>query len=1051
MTATACPALSFYPPYLNRNDAMNAKLVFGLLATLGGLLLATNDASAAEPVDFARQIQPILAANCFKCHGPSKQESGLRLDSVAAAVQGGDSGPAIVPGKSGESLLIHAINGAEDASPMPPKEAGSPLAATQVALLTTWIDQGARAIEDVEALKKNVDHWSFKPRATPELPKVNQPTWVRNGIDAFVLANLEKHNLRPSPGADRATLIRRLHIDLLGLPPTPAQVDAFVKDTTAGAYDRLVDTLLASPHYGERWGRHWLDQARYADTDGYEKDRPRPDAWRYRDWVIDALNRDLPFDRFTIEQLAGDLLPDATPEQILATAFNRQTLTNTEGGADQEEFRVAAIVDRVNTTGAVWLGLTLGCAQCHSHKYDPISQREYYQFFAFYNNADETTTDVPISDEAVARYQEQKAKHDAQVAALTRSIDEVKARILPAQPAWEAELNQQLAAEAADPVKVHTLELTSLKSVTGAEFKPQADDIYVVLGPTGNDDEYLLDATIKPSGITALQLEFFSDKSLPKDGPGRDSSGTLALGEVRLTVTAPGSTESQPVKIARVTTEPADQAAAAKAIVDGNEKTGLILGPGQKLPRIHLHLAEPLTTEQAGSLRISLSQKVTKKQSIGCFRISAMTGKQFEIPSDVRTAIVVAPEKRSAKQAQAVAEFHFAQAPEAGEMRQKLAALAAAAPKTPTMNVRVVSQRKMQPRTTHILRRGDFLQPGQQVTPDTLSILPPLKIRNEGKPDRLDLAEWLISPENPLTSRVTVNRVWQQYFGRGLVNSSSDFGTQGEKPAHPELLDWLAGTWISQGWSFKSLHKLIVTSATYRQTSQVSPQLWQRDPYNVLLARQSRLRVEAEVIRDLSLAASGLMSPTVGGPSVRPRQPAGVSELTYANSAKWVESSGGDRYRRGMYTWFQRTSPYPMLMTFDAPESILSCTRRERSNTPLQALTLLNDPVFYECAQSLGSRILKETPAPESQSQLTEARLRYGLKLCVAREPSASELDALSTLYDAQLALCEAQPAAAAQLVGKAKLPDNVTAPQLAAWVIVGRTLLNLDEFITRE
>jgi len=626
------------------------------------------------------------------------------------------------------------------------------------------------------------------------------------------------------------------------LPPTPAEVDGFVNDSRPDAYERLVERLLASPHYGERWGRHWLDLARYADSDGYEADRPRPYHWRYRDWVIQALNRDLPFDQFTIEQLAGDLLPNATLAQKTATGFHRNTLTNREGGTDQEQFRVEACVDRVNTTAKVWLGLTLNCAQCHDHKYDQFSQREYYQFFAFFNPDNEVDFPAPLPGdaEAQATFAKKKAVLEKQIAAKLS--------------AWE----------------------------------------------------------------------------------------------------------------------------------------------------------EQLSAEQRGML-----------------------------PDNVGKIMATSAEKRSAKQRQALADHVGKGDPATAKLSKALADHVKKAP-TPAF---VPTLAAGTGRKTHLLIRGDFLRPGVAVEPGVPAVLPPLKA--DGKPNRLDLAHWLVAPENPLTARVIANWVWQHYFGRGLVNTLEDFGTQGEKPSHPELLDHLAYEFRAKNWSLKTLHKYIVTSATYRQSSKARPELASRDPMNILLARQNRIRFEAEILRDNALAVSGLLMRKVGGPSVKPPQPAGISELTYANSVRWVESKGEDRYRRGVYTWFQRTSPFPMLAMFDSPDGNLCCVRRDRTNTPLQALTLLNDATFVECAQALAKRIVAEKSGSPSE------RLDHGFRLCFGRHPTTLEQENLQKLYDEVLAISQANPQAAGKLAS-ASVP-NLSQAEYATWIAVARMLLNLDEFVTRD
>jgi mono/diheme cytochrome c family protein len=803
------------------------------------LLSPANPATAAGPVDYVRDVKPLLAKHCVACHGPDKQRSGLRLDTAAALLKGGNSGPAAVPHKSGESRLLLAVaGGTDDIAAMPPKDK-PPLSKAEIAVLRAWVDAGAPAPAN-EAVAKAAasasQHWSFQPIRRPAEPVVKNPAWVRNPIDRFVLARLEKEKIAPSPEADRATLLRRVSFDLTGLPPSPEEVDAFLKDDRPDAYERVVDRLLASPHYGERWGRHWLDLARYADSNGYSIDSPRS-IWPYRDWVINNLNKDMPFDQFTIEQLAGDLLPGATVEQKVATGFHRNTQINEEGGVDKEQFRVESVVDRVNTTGSVWLGLTVGCCRCHDHKFDPLSQREFYQLFAFFNDQDEPTL------------------------------------------------------------------------------------------------------TLAPANARAPQP------------PARGRRG----------------------------------------------------GPG------------------GGNTTMVLQERAT-------------------------------------------------------------------------------------PRETHVLLGGDFTRPGVRVTPGTPAVLPPLPERekvgeqageSETRPDtpnpprpqsptRLDLARWLVAPDNPLTARVTVNRIWGHYFGLGLVETENDFGTQGEKPSHPELLDWLASEFVKQGWSLKALHKLIVTSAAYRQSSASRPDLETTDPRNRLLARQSRQRLEAEVVRDAALSASGLLNPKIGGPSVFPPQPAGVDQFTQVKR-KWTPSEGPDRYRRGLYTFFWRAAPHPALTAFDAPDAGTTCTRRNRSNTPLQALTLLNDAGFSEYAYGLAARVLRdgETGA--------EGQTRRAFRLCLGREPTAPEVQRLADFLTKQQAHYKAHPAEATLLLGedpralrastvgllgsplgpgpllatpaliaegtlggggpagKQLAERTEPADRKAALVLLARVLLNLDEFITRE
>jgi mono/diheme cytochrome c family protein len=837
------------------------RLALAVLAFVLAAPLVPSDEPQTKPslppatkraIDFDKDIKPILAAACVSCHGPASQRGGLRLDSRDEVLKGGNHGAVIKAGDL-ESRLLILVAGLDGEKRMPPKSK-EPLTQEQVGHLRAWIEQGATWPKDsgtIAAVVKS-DHWAFQSVKRPDVPQVKNRAWVRNDIDAFVLARLEKEKIEPSAEADRLTLMRRVYLDLIGLPPTIDEIDEYLKDTRPDAYERLVDKLLASPHYGERWGRHWLDLARYADSDGFEKDSGRPYAWRYRNWVIEALNHDLPYDEFTIEQLAGDLLPDATTEQKVATGFHRNTLTNKEGGVDAEQFRVEQVVDRVNTTAKVFLGVTMNCCQCHDHKFDPFSQREYYQLFAFFNSDVEVNIPAPVPGDE-DRVRKEMVGHEAKLKEVQKAVEEYRAKKLPAALAkWEKELKE---------------------------------------------DE------------------------------------------------------------------------------------------------------------------------------------------RKKLPPAVREALDVEPEQRDDKQKKVIAD-HYAKSDAA--LTKLTKAVADHQKNVPT----VTQAQAMAPgktRKTNVMIRGDFLRPGVEVAPATPGALPPLKA---DKPTRLDLAKWLVEPENPLTSRVLVNWMWQKYFGRGLVSTLEDFGTQGEKPSHPELLDWLASEVQRRKWSLKEMHKLIVTSATYRQSAKTRPELAQRDPLNVLLARQTRQRLDAEILRDEALAASGLLTRTVGGPSVRPPQPPGISELTYANSVKWFESTGPDRYRRGLYIWFQRTSPFPMLMTFDAPDSNVCTVRREKSNTPLQALTLLNDTVFVECAQALGRRLHAEKGAVED-------RIKVGFRLCVTRQPTERELAILSKLYDGLKAECKAKPEQAAKLLGKEKPPGDVA--EAAAWAAVARTLLNLDEFVNRE
>jgi Protein of unknown function (DUF1553)/Protein of unknown function (DUF1549)/Planctomycete cytochrome C len=763
------------------------------------LTLAADLTAPKTPrVDFNREVRPILAKNCFACHGQdeAKRAKGLRLDRRDAAVALLKSGEkAIVPGDSDSSALILRVTEEDETLRMPPKKSGNRLTAAEIDILTRWIGEGA----------EYAPHWALSaPRALP-LPAVNEKAWPRNGIDFWILSRLETERLKPSPEAERTTLLRRISLDLRGLPPTLHEVEQFIEDRAPDAYEKAVNRFLDDPAYGERWARMWLDQARYADSAGYGSDPLRPTIWRYRDWVIDAFNRNLPFDRFTLEQIAGDLLPNPSLDVLIATAFHRNTMTNTEGGTDDEEFRVAAIKDRVDTTMQVWMGLTMGCAKCHSHKFDPITHEEYYQFYAIFNQT--ADQDQPAETPVIPA-------PTAQILESVRKIDE---------------------------------EITALRSQT----------------------------------------------------------------------------------------------------------------------------------------------------------------------------------------------------PESKPVRDKIAALEKSKPKIPSVSV-MVELAPDHHRVTHVQHKGNFLDPGDVVGPGVPQSLPPFP-EGESK-NRLGLARWLVDPKNPLTARVAVNRYWAQIFGVGLVETEEDFGTQGEPPSHPELLDWLAVQYRDSGWNTKALLRLIVTSATYRQSSKVRTELLEKDPRNRLLARAPRVRLEAEMVRDQALALSGLLSHKVGGPSVFPPQPGGLWQAAFNGERTWSTSDGEDRYRRGLYTFWRRTVPYPSMAVFDAPSREICAIRRVRTNTPLQSLVTLNDPVYVEAAQALARRIVRDGGPTVS------SRARHGLQLCLGRPPRPEQIEPLVTLYAREHERYGKDLTAARSLATDpiGPLPPDMEPADLAAWTTVANVLLNLDAVLTK-
>lgn len=1185
----------------------------------GSLLLACSllpSVPAAE-VDFLRDVRPILASHCFKCHGPDEgtRKAGLRLDIRDQALKPAKSGSsAIVPGKPDESELINRIFTSDGDDLMPPPAAKLPLTSPQKETLRKWIQTGA----DYQP------HWSFIKPAQPAFPATSDSSWARNGIDHFVLARLDKEGLKPSARADKYTLARRLYLDLIGLPPTPQEADAFVTNPSPDAYEDLVDQLLASPHYGERWARRWLDLARYADTNGYEKDRPRS-MWPYRDWVIKALNSDMPFDQFTIEQIAGDLLPDATLEQKIATGFHRNTMINEEGGIDPLEYRFYAMVDRVHVTATTWLGLTMACAQCHTHKYDPIQQSEYYQFMAFLNNADEPTMEI-VRPEIV----EKRKPLEEKIAALEAALPEKFPP--PINISWTTPAAPEFA------------------SANGAEGELLFDGSVRVGGPNPEKDTYTITFEAAPQKVTHIQLEAIPDEKVVKGGPGRTDHGNFVLTEFEMEIRGSGSEEKKKIKFLRAEADFSQDNFPPENSIDGKADTGWAVGATDQKRlhrRIIFTLADPLELREGDQAAVQLRQEFGGKHTLGRFRLSL--GQDLNPPGDVAelsrehlhkkfrkwfqgelakavdwqrlrpvearsatptltiqdddsvfasgdftksdtyhlrfqglpkgvTAIrlEVLPDERlprngpgtvsyegppgdfflsnikvqaggkqldiksaaqsfasggntAAKaidddlqsgwaidggqgrshnavfvlaeplgstdelQLELLCERYYAAgigrfrvwvtsepnavpsglpqdsfetllryrgkaaelfsgessdkqlflrefvrvAPELSRARGEIDKLRAELPKFPT--TLVMSERpEGHRRATRVQHRGEFLQPKDEVQPGIPAFLPALP---PGVPqNRLGFARWLVSNENPLTARVMVNRQWEAFFGRGLVKTLEDFGFQGELPSHPDLLDWLAVEFMNQRWSMKKLHKLIVMSATYQQSAAVTPELLERDPLNVLLARGPRFRLESELIRDFALATSGLFSPKLGGPSVFPPQPANITTEAAYGPLAWKVSEGPDRYRRGLYTYAKRTAPFAMTLTFDGPSGEACLARRDRSNTPLQALTLLNDEVFMECTRALGQWAAKQEGTAESVMEQVFRR-------CLTRPPSSKELSKLAIFYRAQLQRFESGELKAAEINGK----DDAADAKAAAWTTVARVLMNLDETITKS
>jgi hypothetical protein len=1046
--------------------------VIGALAVAGIALIAgigqPADPAATNPkIDFEKQVAPILAARCYECHGPKKQESGLRLDSKNAALKGGDQGPAIRIGKSPESLLIQAIEGtAETVSRMPEK--GEPLTANQIATLKAWIDQGA-IWPDAAGTATGKDaskHWAFQPPARPALAAVRDRAWPREPIDRFVAARLDREGIQPSPEADRITLARRMFLDLIGLPPAIDDVDRFVADANPDAAERLADRLLASPHHGERWGRHWLDAARYADSDGFEKDKSRS-VWFYRDWVVGALNRDLPYNQFIVQQLAGDQLPDASQDQIVATGFLRHSMLNEEGGIDPEQFRMEAMFDRMDAIGKSVLGLTIQCAQCHTHKYDPLTHEEYYRLFAFINNDHESQRVVYTPQETM------------RIDALRREMQAIETGLQHRTPDWQARMAKWEAEVKSGEVQWEILAPDEYSEPGGgAKLSLLKDQSMLCAGYAPTKCGYRVVGRVKQPRITAVRLELLTDPNLPCGGPGRSFKGTCALTEIKIEAApADSSSKKTTIRIAKAAADFSQPEAplepnfddksgkkrvvgAVSFAIDGKDDTawGIDAGPGRRnQPRSAVfEFEKPIEFASGAVITVNLTQNHGGWNSddhmnnlIGRFRLSVTTATSpsaAPLPTRVREILAIPAEQRTPAQTAAVFSHWrttVAQWKEANDAIEELWRKWPAGATTLTLTARD------QARQTSVLKRGDFLKPTKPATPGVPAFLHSLPA--DAPPTRLTFARWLTDRASPTTARVFANRVWQSYFGTGIVSTSEDFGMQSDPPSHPELLDRLACDFMDGDWSLKSLHRRILGSATYRQSSRVTPDLLAKDPYNRLLARGARFRVEAEIVRDIALSASGLLTRKLGGPAVFSPAPAFLflPPASYA-PFPWAEATGEERYRRALYTFRRRSTPYPMLTNFDAPNADFSCVRRSRSNTPLQALTTLNETVFMEAARALAWRTLSEATPND------DARVTHAFRLVTSRVPNDDERKELLSLLDRQKSrVADGWINPAEVATGKperpSKVPPGATPTQLAVYTVLARVLLNLDEAITRE
>jgi mono/diheme cytochrome c family protein len=1003
-------------------------------------------ASEREVVSFNRDVRPILAGNCYACHGPdrSRRQKELRLDLEDVATAPLPSGQvAIVPGHPETSALIQRITDPDEQKRMPHVSSGRPrLSAAEIETLRRWIEEGAEW----------EPHWSYIPPTRPSPPAVKDADWPLSPVDAFVLARIEKEGLAPSPEAERRELLRRLSFDLTGLPPAPEEIHAFLEDTAPGAYERQVDRLLASPRFGERMAVHWLDLVRYADSVGYHSDNPRT-VWPYRDYVIGAFNRNLPFDQFTAVQLAGDLLPDASLEQRIASGYNRLLQTTEEGGAQPKEYRAIYLADRVRNASAVWLGATIGCAQCHNHKFDPYLARDFYSFAAFFADVKEKPVGRRDRDYLPTDSQRPSlASLEAEIARLGKELDASTPELEAAQQRWEKSLAGQRAQSwtALEPVEA--------SSAHGTRVLIQGNDFSLIAttasGPKPPRDTYTVRFKTALQGMTAFRLDALTFDELPRGGPGRDPQGGFVVSEM---VIKDAAGRVVPLRHATASTPPAASGAplGPGAAIDGHTLAGgwALLAADRLDHRLVVETGEPVGSGDETSLALVLHQNAGRGRTLGRFRLSATTDPRpvrtepgLPITKEIVDLAAKDPAKRTPEEQETLTKFFRRVAPELASARAALrAAELRKSELVPDIPQSLVTTTQA-PEPVRILPRGNWLdESGEVVAPAVPHFLP--QIETEGRrATRLDLARWLTSPENPLTARVFVNRQWKLFFGQGLSRTLEDLGSQGEWPTHPELLDWLAVEFVESGWDVKRLVRTLVTSATYRQTSRASPELVARDPDNRLYARQVRFRLDAEMVRDNALAVSGLLSTRMGGPSVHPYQPRGYWAYLNFPPREWDDSTGEDQYRRAIYTWWQRTFPQPSLAAFDAPSREECVAERTRANVPQQALALLNDPTYVEAARVFAERILREGGAS------VERRLRWAYERALGRPPREEEARILGTLLRAHGAQYRAHPRAAGRLVrtGFAPAGGDLDVVELAAWTSVARAILNLPEVITR-
>ncbi|MDZ4404847.1 PSD1 and planctomycete cytochrome C domain-containing protein [Prosthecobacter sp.] len=1029
------------------------------------LLLAFPALLAAEPakLKYNRDVRPILNEKCFHCHGTdaSHRKGDLRLDLREQAMKPAKSGDiAIVPGKPEQSQIVARVElPHEDDDVMPPEKDGKPLTSEEKAILKQWISEGA----------EYQGHWAFlKPERSPA-PKIENPQiTIRNEIDAFIATRLEQEGLQASPEADRATLLRRVTLDLTGLPPTLEEIAAFEKDASPKAYEAVVDRLLKSEHYGERMAMQWLDFARFADSHGFQTDSSRA-MWPWRDWVIKAFNDNKPFDQFTIEQIGGDLLPNASRDQIVATGFNRNHRLNGEGGIIAEEWRIENIIDRVETTSFTWLGLTLNCCRCHDHKYDPLTQKDFYSFFAFFNNVAESGTIQGASNRSGGNSDPvivvPDKEDEIQLAQLKKAVTKAEASVTETQlqlpnlvASWEADMESP---ETTKKQMWEVLQVKDAKSKGGAALRKLPDASWIAGGRNPDTDTYTITSPLTEGTFTGLLLEALPDPTLPNQSLGRAFNGNFVLTGIEGEISAPGL--KMPVKIAftRAEADYAQKGYDVKLLIDKEPANGWAIDgndPKKRVDRKAMFIVDKALTVPAGAtLTVRLvHQSKFSGHNIGRFRMSATDAEPALAsldgtggpPAAVLAIMKTPTENRTPQQRAELEKFYRASVD--SPLRDADYALAAAKTELEKFERTVPSVMVMKEgpvRDAFILKRGEYDKPGDKVSMTTPAVLPPMP--KDAPLNRLGLAKWMVDPANPLTARVWVNRAWENFFGYGLSKSTENLGTQSEYPVHPELLDWLATEFIRTGWDMKAMQKLIVMSATYRQSSKLTPALLEKDPENRLLARGPRFRLAGEIVRDQALAIAGLLVPKIGGPSVKPYMPEGVWDETskYGDLRGYKADSGDGLYRRSFYTIWKRTAAPPTMLLFDAPTREICTVKRSRTNTPLQALSLLNEVTFVEAARGLAQQMMQHGGTTPEQ------RIAYGFKRATARDIEPAALKQLTAGFAKRVEFFKFKPAEATALLsqGATKADASLNPAELAAYTTTATVLLNLDRVVTRD